>query len=406
MKHDYRHLSTEFDMDAWLDATDELVPGSHSANDVPASRPYTHMVNPGGDILLRQWPEGTTTTFVNGYARALNAMSATSDGVIPAVKAHPTDENSVSTVVKDRLYTAQTWLPGRPLGRFGGYVAPDGSPITLPLPESAHADVVIDQVAKAIAQAHAASESVSRDGIPASTIAGLMDRVRKYWFDQRPVLGDKAADERDIRRWLRCGNRVVPTASDLIRNERNSLHDTSVILHNDLWPENILIEGQDTGRTLTGISGWGHMASGSPVLDIAQMTIYMQGWSAALTESIIESYSNGRHLRPDQRRLVPAVAGLLLVETVGQMLHLSYLDPGMIGHEATSVVRSGMKTMLDSLERVTHILAPDIEQTERFNRQRREGTWVKRKPFTNRPDRPRTTGPSRAARTPRKPGSR
>lgn len=389
MEHDYRHLSTQFDMDAWLDATDDLVPGSHSANDVPASRPFTHMIGPGGEVLLRQWPEGTTTTFVNAYARVLNAMHDEVGDLIPAVKPHPTEEGSFTVVVKDRLYTAQTWLPGRPLGRFGGYVAPDGSAITLPLPESAHADSVVNQVAKAIAKAHEASESVNREGIPGATIAGMMDRVRKYWFDQRKILGDKAADERDIRRWLRCGNRVVPTASDLIRNERNSLHDTSVILHNDLWPENILIQGQDTQRTLTGVVGWRHLAAGSPVLDIAQMAVFMQGWSAALTESIIESYSEARHLRPDQRRLVPAVAGLLLIETVGRLLHLSYLDQGMIGHEATSVVRSGMKTMLDSLERVTHILAPDIQQTERFNRQRREGSYDSRRPAPTRPERPK-----------------
>lgn len=374
MEHDYRHLSEKFDMDAWLDATDDLVPGNHSANDTPAFRPFVHMVGPSGDVLLRQWPEGTSPKTVSAYARILNEMHARAGDVIPRVLPNPNDPDSVTTTVKDRLYSAQTWLPGRPLGRFGGYIASDGTAITLPLPESAHADDVINQVAAAIAKAHEASEAVDRSGIPNLTLATVLDRVRKYWFDQRKVLGDKAADERDIRRWLRCGNRVVPTSSDLIRNERNSLQDVSVILHNDLWPENILIEGQDTGRVLTGITSWSHMVAGSPVLDIAQLTVNMQGWSAALTESIIESYSDSRHLRPDQRRLVPAVAGLILVETVGKLLTLNYLDSRMIGHEATSVLRSGMKTLLDSLERVTHILAPDIEQTERFNRQRRYAT--------------------------------
>lgn len=371
MEHDYRHLSTEFDMDAWLDATDVLVPGNHSANDVPATRPFVHLTGPAGDVLLRQWPEGTNAAKVAAFANALSAMREGAGEVIPAAIQNPSESESVTTTVKDRLYSAQTWLPGRPLGRFGGYVDADGNAITLPLPESAHADEVIVQVAAAIAKAHGATEDVDRKGIPVHTIAMTMDRVRKFWFEQRKILGDKAADERDIRRWLRCGNRVVPTSSDLIRNSTNSLHDSSVVMHNDLWPENILIEGHDVNRSLTGIVGWRHMAAGSPVLDIAQMTVNMQGWSAALTEAIVESYSTNRHLRPDERRLVPAVAGLLLVETVGNLLTLNYLDSRMIGHEATSVMRSGMKTLLDSLERVTHILAPDIEQTERFNRQRR-----------------------------------
>ena len=371
MEHDYRHLSTKFDMDAWLDATDELVPGNHSANDTPAWRPFTHMVGPGGDVLLRQWPEGTPPAAVAHQARVMAVMHDAAGDVVPHMIPTPGDETEFTTQVKDRIYSAQTWLSGRPLGRFGGYVAPDGSPITLPLPESAHANDVIAQVAGIIAKTHKATESIDKSGLNHNTLSIELDRVRRYWFNERKVLGDKAADERDIRRWLRCGNRVIPTASDLIRNEVNSFRDTSVVLHNDLWPENILITGQDTERTVTGIVGWRHMAAGSPVLDLAQLSVNMQGWSAALTESIIDSYTEQRNLRPDQRRLIPAVAGLILVETVGNYLSLAYLDDRMIGHEATSVLRSGMKTLLDSLERITHILAPDIDQTERFNRQRR-----------------------------------
>lgn len=372
MKHDYRHLSTKFDMDAWLDATDDLIPGSHSANDTPATRPFTHMIGPDGEYLLRQWPEGTPQKVIQRQAQVLATMNAAAGDVIPVMQPRPDDPETFTTTVKDRLYSAQTWLPGRPLGRYGGYVAPDGSAITLPLPESAHATDVISQVAGTIAKAHSASESIDKAGFAQATLAIELDRVRRFWFNERKVLGEKAADERDIRRWLRSGNRVIPTASDLIRNEINSFRDTSVVLHNDLWPENILITGQEENRTVTGIVGWRHMAAGSPVLDLAQLSVNMQGWSAALTESIIDSYSEHRELRPDQRRLIPAVAGLILVESVGKLLSLSYLDDGMIGHEATSVMRSGMKTLLDSLERVTQILAPDIDQTERFNRQRRD----------------------------------
>lgn len=362
MEHDYRHLSTEFDMDAWLDATDILLPGFHSANDVPASRPFVHMVGPNGEAYLRQWPEGTTTAQIEAHSRVLSAMHAANEAAIPAPIS---GAEGLVGEVKERLYSAQTWIPGRPLGRFGGYRTPDGHAIHLPLPESAHANNVIAQAAGIIATAHRASEPVDQSGLQTVTLLQTMNRVRQYWKDNRPILGDKAADERDIRRWLRSGNRIVPTASDLIRNEQAELRDTSVVLHNDLWPENILITGLEDERVVTGIIGWRHMAVGSPVLDIAQMSVQMQGWSAALTEAIIESYSANRHLRPDQRRLVVAVAGLLLVETVGNMLTWNYLDRRMFDHDATPVLRSGTKTMLDSLERVTAILAPDIERTER-----------------------------------------
>lgn len=367
MEHDYRHLSTKFDMDAWLDAADELVPGNHSANDVPASRPFVHMTGPAGEVLLRQWPEGMAVQHVQAIARVLDAMHH-ADATIPSIRTHPGEEDSVTTLVKDRLYSALDWQAGRPLGRFGGYVDADGRPITLPLPESAHADEVIVQIAATVARAHESSMDVDRTGLPVFTIATLVERVRKYWFEQRRILGDEAADQRDIRRWLRCGNRIIPTASDLIRNELAEFTDTSVVIHNDLWPENVLIEGQQLERKVTGVVGWSHMASSSPVIDLAQLTVHMQGWSAALTEAIIESYATTTILRPAQRRLVPAVAGMMLVERVGHMLTLNYLDQRMIGHEATSVLRSGMKTLLDSLERITHILAPDIDQTQRFKR--------------------------------------
>lgn len=404
MEHDYRHLSTEFDMDAWLDAADDLAAGNHSANDVPATRPFVHMTGPAGELLLRQWPEGATVQHVKAIAIALNAMHEAVGDAIPAVRS---DENGavITTTVKGRLYTSQTWLEGRPLGRFGGHRTPDGETISLPLPESAHADAVIGEVARIIAQCHSATDGLNVGDLPTFTIAQLMERVRKYWFDARKILGDKAADERDIRRWLRCGNRMVPTASDLLRNERGEMHDTSVVLHRDLWPENVLISGVEDDRSVTGIVGWRHMAKGSPVMDIAQMCACMQGWSAALTEGVIEQYAITRHLRPDQRRMVPAVAGMMLVETVGQLLTWSYLDQRMFGHQATPVIRSGMKTMLDSLERLTHILAPDIERTERINRARREGDgggWQR----TNRvrpPMRPGGKPRTRSSQTRRKP---
>ena len=98
-------------MDAWLDATDELVPGNHSANDTPAWRPFTHMTGPGGDVLLRQWPEGTPKATVTKQANVLNAMHQAAGDVIPSVITKPGKDNEFTTTVKDRFYTAQTWLP-------------------------------------------------------------------------------------------------------------------------------------------------------------------------------------------------------------------------------------------------------------------------------------------------------
>lgn len=369
MEHDDRHLNTNFDMDAWLDAVDQLAPGNHSARDFPAERPLVHVTGPAGDLVLRQWPEGTKPAQIGFLAQALDAVKAGAGDVVPTIDPVPGDPESRFVTVKDRLYTRSPYIAGLPFGRYGGYRAPDGQTINIPLPESAKAHGTIGDVARLIAQAHEATQEVAAErAAPAHTVQAFLDDVRKSWFEQRKILGDRAAEQRDIRRWLRCGNRIIPTASDLVRNEPAIMKERSVVIHNDLWPVNVLVEGRDEDRRVTGIVGWSHAAAGSPVLDIAALTIHMQGWSAALTEVVIEQYSLVRRLLPEQRRLIPAIAALDLVDQVADLLILAYLDDRMIDHPAGPSLRSGMKTLLNSLETLTGILAPDIEQTGRFAR--------------------------------------
>ncbi|HWV35027.1 MAG TPA: phosphotransferase, partial [Thermomicrobiales bacterium] len=181
---------------------------------------------------------------------------------------------------------------------------------------------------------------------------------------------DIAADNRDIRRWLRCGNRIIPTSSDLLRNETAVMHERAVLVHGNFWPDDILVERGSEGERISGIVGWSTGAAGSPVLDLAALSVHMQGWSAPLTESIVQTYSEIAPLAPEQRRLVPVVASLDLVARVAWLLRLNYVDDRMIGHPAMPVIRSGMKTLLNSLETLTHILAPDIEETHRHQRGR------------------------------------
>lgn len=369
MEHDYRHLNPNFDMDAWLDAVDQLAPGNHSARDFPADGPLVHVTGPSGDIVLRQWPEGTRPARVEFLARTLDTIKAEAGDVVPTIDPVPATPDARAITVKDRLYTRSPYITGFPLGRYGGYRTPDGRTINIPLPESARAHRTVADIARMIAASHTATEELAAEkDAPVRTVQMFLDDVRKGWFEQRKILGDRAAEQRDIRRWLRCGNRIIPTASDLLRNEPTIMKERSVVLHNDLWPVNVLVEGRDEQRTVTGIVGWSHAASGSPVLDIAALTVHMQGWSAAMTEGIIESYSLTRRLLPEQRRLIPAVAALDLVDHLADLLTLAYLDDSMINHRAAPSLRSGMKTLLNSLETLTGILAPDIEVTGRFAR--------------------------------------
>jgi Ser/Thr protein kinase RdoA (MazF antagonist) len=393
MEHDYRHLNPNFDMDAWLDAVDQLAPGNHSARTTPADRSFVHTTGPSGEIAIRQWPQSTTAGEIAARAEVLDAIHASVGDAVPTIDRLPNDAEARTITVKDRLYTRSAYVRGVPLGRYGGYRAPDGRTINIPLPESAKAHETIAEVAGIIARAHSASEPLAESkGLPVRTLASFLDDVRKTWFEQRKILGDRAAEQRDIRRWLRCGNRIIPTSSDLLRNEPELMSARAVVNHGDLWPVNILVGGRDD-RRVTGVVGWSDMSAGSAVMDVAALTVRMQGWSAALTEAVIDAYANERRLLPEERRLIPAVASLDLVAQLATLLKLAYLDEEMINHPATSVLRSGMKTLLNSLETLTGILAPDIEQTHR---------WVRR-----RPDRPgESTSRRPPARAPRKAGER
>src|SRR5690606_17887862 len=157
------------------------------------------------------------------------------------------------------------------------------------------------EVTQIIARVHVATRDIAgREDAPVATLGQMMRSVREVWTEQRRVLGDIAADNRDIRRWLRCGNRIIPTSSDLLRNESAIMNERTVLVHGNFWPDDILVERENEHERVSGIVGWSTGAAGSPVLDLAALSVHMQGWSAPLTEAIVEAYANIAPLRPEQ----------------------------------------------------------------------------------------------------------
>lgn len=361
------HHTDTTDLDAWLEAINALSPGSRNARTFPPEHPLVHMTGPSGDAVLRQWPAEMTADRISFISGVLDAAHAAVGDQIPTIDPVPDVPGQRSVLVQGHRYSRSPYIPGRPLGRYGGFRTPEGQSINVPLHESAGAHDIVAEATRILARVHDATGEIAvRKEAPVATLASMLTSVRDVWFEQRRILGDKAADQRDIRRWLRCGNRIIPTSSDLLRNEEALMVERSVVIHNDLWPVNVLVEGRESDRKITGIVGWSSAAAGSPVLDLAALAVHMQGWSAAMTEAIVESYSYIRPLLPEQRRLVPVVASLDLVARVAGLLKLAYLDDRMIGHPAMPVLRSGMKTLLNSLETLTSILVPDVDTSRRW----------------------------------------
>jgi aminoglycoside phosphotransferase (APT) family kinase protein len=92
------------------------------------------------------------------------------------------------------------------------------------------------------------------------------------------------------------------------------------VLHLGLWSAHVLLDGD----ALVGLLGWERVAAGSPLLDIAQATLRLQGWSDDAVELALATYAEIRPLSPADRRLLPAVAALDAVATTGRLLEQTY----------------------------------------------------------------------------------
>jgi len=356
--------------------------------------------------VIHRWPESATAVQANLASRALSVAAGTSGGALPRPRALPDGADQWSVELDGRRYTASTWIEGRPLARYGDFRLPDGNVIDVPLPASAPAEPVILQAVRVVAGFHTASASLA-EVAPAgdATLHRLQERARRAWSAQRRVVGQEAGAVPEIRRWLRCGNRVLPVASEHLE-KFGGLRTGTVVAHTDLWPANLLIEGEAAARRLTGVVGWSSVAVGSPLVDLAHLVVHMSSWSGATAENVLGAYTEHAVVSPAERRLLPVVAALDLVPRVGTLLHLAYLDERMVGHDGLPVLRSGLKALLVSLENLTEILAPQAEWSQRKfgeTRRSREGAPRTARPKGTTPGRRSGSGRSRPGSPPRTP---
>lgn len=313
-------------------------------------------------FLVRRWPEGTASARIDVTAAALALAHQGGLTTVPRMVPLPGSDDRFALLDGGQLYSASTWLPGRPLSRYGGFRNPDGLTIDVPLPPSVAAEDVLLDAVRTIGHFHQASRSLANDSrLPAGTLGAMLAKGQETWAIQRRIIGHHAASFPEIRRWLRCGNRVIPAAGERLAGF-GSRDQRSVVVHGDLWPIHLLIDDGATRRELTGVVGWSRPLGGSPMIDLAHLAVHSSGWSAAMAESILGAYTEVAPLSPEERRILPVVAALDLVGRVGSLLHRAFVDERAIGNEALPVLRSGLKTLLVSLENLTQVLAPEGER--------------------------------------------
>ncbi|MDQ4044865.1 MAG: hypothetical protein M3173_05385, partial [Chloroflexota bacterium] len=145
---------------------------------------------------------------------------------------------------------------------------------------------------------------------------------------------------------------------DRLRAAGGDATGTPVLIHSDIWPAWLLVDDPSRPRTLHGIDGWTMAVAGSPVIDLAALCARITGWSSANVEAVLGAYSEHADLSPGARRLVPVVAAVDLLNQLGRLLEIAFLDDRVSNNPAQPFIRGGIAVLLRSLEHLTDVLAP------------------------------------------------
>jgi aminoglycoside phosphotransferase (APT) family kinase protein len=229
------------------------------------------------------------------------------------------------------------------------------------------APTVFAEVIANLARLHEATTALAATpGIPLAPLHLLPGAVQQAQGRHVSALRARARHEPAIQRWISTGERLLALAGPIVLEATGDQDQPTSVLHLGLWPAHILL---DNGG-LSGLLGWERVAAGSPLLDIAQATLRLQGWNDDAVELALGTYADARHLSPDERRLIPAVAALDAVATTGRMLEQTYANAETA--RPPSALRAAIDMMLRSMTDLDRNLGAPSEKSRRrtWNRQR------------------------------------
>jgi aminoglycoside phosphotransferase (APT) family kinase protein len=293
-------------------------PDYTAADAIPGHPDVVKITTPANAGRVRRWPSGV---LVADIAFSHEVMAAARDaglGFVPRLVSPPTSANEPLLRIGSRHFDAQEWLSGAP---------PPRSEAAWPNPED-RIDIPVvltpaafSAVIAAAARLHDATTTIAaRHGIPTAPLSMLPGAVRQAHGRHLAALRARARREPAVQRWLATGERLMAAAEPIVLATPEDLETSASVLHLALWPAHVLLESD----ALTGLLGWERVAAGSPLLDIAQATLRLQGWSDESVEVALGAYGEARPLSPEERRLLPAVAALDAVATTGRLLEQTY----------------------------------------------------------------------------------
>ncbi|MFT4039544.1 MAG: phosphotransferase [Thermomicrobiales bacterium] len=356
-------------------AVQAFLPGATEVVPIPGHPELARVVTPEGIWRVRRWPAGAPASDVTFSHEVLEIARRVEPAITPALllTSHETPADAVR--IGGRYYDAQQWLPGAPLP--GAEIAWPGPDVRIDVPVAAPNEVFI-QVITALAKLHAASEGLATTkGAPSAALGLLPGAVSQAQQRQVNALRGRARYEPAIQRWIATGERLISTAAPVVEAAAAQGTLSTSVLHLGMWPAHVLTEGE----RVTGLLGWERAAVGSPLLDLAQATLRLRGWTDDAVETTVGYYSDVRDLTPEERRLFPAVAALDVVATTGRLLEQTFLTGS--DERPPLPLRKSVEMMVRSMNAVERSLLGPIERKKRV--------WDHNRPGPNQ--RPRGGGP-------------
>lgn len=381
------------------------------ATSVESAAGRAHLVRvetPSGTWAVRRWPAGTPQERVDFVHEVLRESRAAGIDFVPDVTVAASDGSTV-LALDGRLYDAESWLPGRAPLRGPDLLDERGRGINRPSPLSA---ATLMSAVRAIATWHGSTESLAaRENVPQAPLDAALRAVRASWEEQRQRLRPLAPRTTHIQRWIRTGEVVLAAATEALAGADFLRSRPTVVGHLNLWPAHLLVSRFEGQERITGMLDFAESAASSPLIDLAQLISHFNGWTGAAAEDAIGAYADVRTLAPEERRLLPAVAGLDLVAETGRLLTLGYATRAIVESGGGDTIRAGAASLLLSLEAI----APAVQRGDRPEPSkarkweygpRRSGPAARRRPGSPAGPKPSRSSSGRSERrdTPVKPG--
>jgi aminoglycoside phosphotransferase (APT) family kinase protein len=324
---------------------------------IPGHAELARVATPAGLWRVRRWPEGTPESDVAFSHEVMQLARGMGLPTVPELVAPAGDAAAIPLRIDGRRFDAQRWMPGNvPANAESVWPNADARiemPVVLPV-------AVFSALISTLAQLHEATTALAAThGIPTAPLHLLPGAVRQAQGRQLGTLRAKARHEPSIQRWIATGERLLIVAEPLILAATEDRTMPTSVLHLGLWPAHVLLNNGE----LSGLLGWERVAAGSPLLDLAQAILRLQGWSDESVELALGDYGDIRELSPDERRLLPAVAALDAVATTGRMLEQTFASPSQA--RPPTALRAAIDRMLRSMSALDRNLNAPTDKSRR-----------------------------------------